>query len=89
MVFQIEWKSKKSEPIEIAIQHICLEEINYPSLSRDQVVLMGAWDHFYTDSAFDKDISTHHINLPHYFSINQEQKESLDLSKGQCEQHSS
>ena len=80
---------KKSEPIEVAIQRICLEEINYPSLSRDQVVLMGAWDHFYTDSAFDKDISTHYINLPHYFSINQEKKESFDLSKSQCEQHSS
>lgn len=80
---------KKSEPIEIAIQRICLEEINYPSLRRDQVALMGAWDHFYTDSAFDKDISTHYINLPHYLSINQGEKESFDLSKGQGEQHSS
>ena len=50
---------------------------------------MGAWDHFYTDSAFDKDISTHYINLPHYFSINQGEKESFDLLKGQGEQHSS
>ena len=50
---------------------------------------MGAWDHFYTDSTFDKNISTHYINLPQYCSIDQEKKESLDLSKGQCEQYSS
>lgn len=27
--------------------------------------LLGAWDHFYPDSAFDADISMHYVNLPH------------------------
>ncbi|MDA7768606.1 NUDIX domain-containing protein [Porticoccaceae bacterium] len=28
--------------------------------------LMGVWDHFYQNSAFDAGISTHYVNLPHY-----------------------
>lgn len=28
--------------------------------------LMGIWDHFYDNSAFSKNISTHYVNLPHY-----------------------
>lgn len=28
--------------------------------------LMGIWDHFYMNSAVDKNISTHYVNLPHF-----------------------
>jgi len=50
---------------------------------------MSAWDHFHTDSAFDENISTHYINSPYCFSIDQEKKESLDLLVDEQEQHSS
>lgn len=30
-----------------------------------QAELMGVWDHFYENSAFDEEVSTHYVNLPH------------------------
>jgi colanic acid biosynthesis protein WcaH len=30
---------------------------------------MGAWDHFYPDSAFDPAVSTHYVNLPHWLAL--------------------
>ena len=30
---------------------------------------MRIWNHFYENSAVDKDISTHYVNLPHYVSF--------------------
>jgi len=34
--------------------------------------LMGVWDHFYENSAVDKEISTHYINLPHYCCLKEQ-----------------
>jgi colanic acid biosynthesis protein WcaH len=31
-----------------------------------QVKLMGVWDHFYNNSVFGNEVSTHYVNLPHY-----------------------
>jgi len=30
-----------------------------------QVKLMGVWDHFYKNSVFGNEVSTHYVNLPH------------------------
>jgi colanic acid biosynthesis protein WcaH len=30
-----------------------------------QAKLMGAWDHFYENSVFGEEVSTHYVNLPH------------------------
>lgn len=30
-----------------------------------QAELMGVWDHFYENSVFGEEVSTHHVNLPH------------------------
>lgn len=57
---------RKNEAIELAIKRIALNEIGHQDLDYQQLTLMGVWDHFYTDSAFDEKISTHYINLPHY-----------------------
>jgi colanic acid biosynthesis protein WcaH len=32
-----------------------------------QVKLMGVWDHFYNNSVFGNEVSTHYVNLPYYF----------------------
>ena len=34
-----------------------------------QARLMGAWDHFYPDSAFSASASTHYVNLPHWLPL--------------------
>lgn len=31
--------------------------------------LMGAWDHFYPDSVFSTNVSTHYVNLPHWLPL--------------------
>ena len=51
---------------------------------------MGAWDHFYPDSAFSDSVSTHYVNLPHRVDINAELKSVIDsrLVCGPSEQHS-
>ena len=32
----------------------------------EDFALMGIWDHFYTNSTFDENTSTHYVNLPHF-----------------------
>lgn len=49
----------------------CLKRVTQSELGLDitdirEFILMGAWDHFYPNSAVGDGISTHYINLPHY-----------------------
>ena len=46
---------------------------------------MGIWDHFYEDSAFSSEVSTHYVNLPHVVRLGP----ALDLDALPTEQHSS
>jgi hypothetical protein len=40
---------------------------------------MGAWDHFYPDSAFDTSVSTHYVNLPHWLELSEAEAATLQL----------
>lgn len=46
--------------------------------------LMGVWDHFYEDSAFSAELSTHYGNLPHVLQL----PHALDISALPSDQHS-
>ena len=48
-------------------------------------VLMGAWDHLYTDSAFSPTEPTHYVNLPHFAACSAADVQALRLPVG--EQH--
>ena len=48
---------------------------------------MGAWDHFYPDSAFDADISTHYVNLALWLPLTPDEVDALTLPRGEGEQH--
>ena len=40
---------------------------------------MGVWDHFYSNhNAFDQDLSTHYVNLPHYAAFRSKPQITLD-----------
>ena len=39
---------------------------------------MGVWDHFYANSVMDENVSTHYVNLPHYFLPTERPKLSID-----------
>ena len=39
---------------------------------------MGVWDHFYANSVMNENVSTHDVNLPHYFLLTERPKLSID-----------
>ena len=45
--------------------------------------LMGVWDHFYEDSAFSSEVSTHYVILPHFLRLDR----TLNLSDLPLDQH--
>lgn len=80
----------KGEPLAAAINRISNDELGLCSkvLLGNGVLLMGAWDHFYDNSAFDDSISTHYVNLPHYCIIKPTHLNNLNLPAGKFKQHS-
>lgn len=78
---------RKNEALGVAKVRIASEELGLPASVWERAILMGAWDHFYPDSAFDANISTHYVNLPHWVSISNEEKSGLHLPAGPTEQH--
>lgn len=78
---------RKNEALAAAKQRIALDELGLPAALLYSARLMGAWDHFYSDSAFDPDVSTHYVNLPHWLAIRDDNAASLTLPAGMTEQH--
>lgn len=78
---------RKNEPLATALRRIADEEIglNLDWLSRTQ--LLGAWDHFYPDSAFDPAVSTHYVNLPHALHLTEDEARAVQPPFGQGLQH--
>jgi colanic acid biosynthesis protein WcaH len=79
---------RKNEAIGQAMQRVAIEEVGLaPEILRD-AQLLGAWDHFYPDSAFDPSVSTHYVNLAYLVQVSGEVVVSLALSTDQAAQHS-
>ncbi|GIZ51323.1 NUDIX domain-containing protein [Noviherbaspirillum aridicola] len=73
---------RKNESQESAIRRIACGELGFSPEALDQLrgrmQLMGAWDHFYPDSAFSPDISTHYVNMPHWLPLSWAELELLN-----------
>lgn len=69
----------KNETWQRALLRIITTELGLSDISVEEFVLMGVWDHFYSNSAVDQEVSTHYVNLPHYASISV--KPSIKLDK--------
>ena len=65
----------KNESLENAFKRISKTELGM-EIERKQAWLLGLFDHFYEDSFFGADISTHYINATHVIRLT-EQKLSL------------
>jgi colanic acid biosynthesis protein WcaH len=78
---------RKSEAIWEALLRLGQEELGLPADSIRRAVLMGAWDHFYPDSAFDGEVSTHYVNLPSWIRLTDQEAhelgDALDVRKDQ------
>lgn len=59
---------RKNEMLQAALQRVWQQELGQrPPMP--EVQLLGAWDHLYSDSAFDANVSTHYVNLPHLLRL--------------------
>lgn len=78
---------RKNEAFGDALRRVAQKEIglNLDWLNRAQ--LLGVWDHFYPDSAFDPGISTHYVNLPHALHLTVDEAQELRPPSGQGQQH--
>jgi colanic acid biosynthesis protein WcaH len=79
---------RKGEAWNMAFMRIAQEELGLVGVSVEDAVLMGVWDHFYDESAFSDSISTHYVNMPHYFLLDKAKCNGLSLPCGDSEQHS-
>jgi colanic acid biosynthesis protein WcaH len=61
----------KNESLELAFKRISLSELGY-ELNREDAFLLGLYDHFYKDSFYSSEVSTHYINATHVIQIHEE-----------------
>jgi colanic acid biosynthesis protein WcaH len=78
---------RKNEAIKQALVRVLHDELGLPMTMAQRASLMGAWDHFYPDSAFDAHTSTHYVNLPHALRLTQEEADAVHPPQGGDEQH--
>lgn len=78
---------RKNEALASAMHRVAQDEIGLNPEWLGRAKLLGAWDHFYPDSAFDADISTHYVNLPHAVHLSADEAQTLKLPIGNGSQH--
>jgi len=66
----------KGESLEEGFKRLTLNELG-KSIELKQAKLLGLFEHFYEDSVFSDEISTHYINAAHALMIKQDDLKSL------------
>lgn len=78
---------KKNEAMSEALERIIDDEIGDFDGNSEVGTLLGAWDHFYPNSSFSNEVSTHYVNMPYLFSVDRRQKRKIEKTIGYCSQH--
>ena len=68
----------KNETWQDALLRVAEVELGLSGIEVESFSLMGMWDHFYNNSAVDKNTSTHYVNLPHYAEFKSKPQIFLD-----------
>ena len=68
----------KNETWQHTLLRIVKAELGLCDTAVESFSLMGAWDHFYNNSAVDQKIPTHYENLPHYAVFKSKPQITLD-----------
>ncbi|MBL19237.1 MAG: NUDIX hydrolase [Flavobacteriaceae bacterium] len=68
----------KNETWENALLRISKMELGLCGVVAEDFSLMGICDHFYNNSTFGRNISTHYVNLPYYTHFKSKPKIILD-----------
>jgi len=74
---------RKNEPLASCLQRVAVSELGLQAIDVQGARLMGVWDHFYEDSAFSAEVSTHYVNLPHVLRL----PHALDINALPSDQH--
>lgn|SRR5574343_758 len=75
---------RKNEPYATSLRRVAMSELKLQERDVQGAQLMGVWDHFYEDSAYSPEVSTHYVNLPHVLQL----KQPLELDVLPEDQHS-
>jgi colanic acid biosynthesis protein WcaH len=59
----------KNESWQDCLKRVTKSELGLNFNDVSEFTLMGIWDHFYPNSAVEDAISTHYVNLPHYYFL--------------------
>ncbi len=78
---------RKNEALASTMRRVAQDEIRLDPERLGRAQLLGAWDHFYPDSAFDPNISTRYGNLPHAVHLSADEAQTLKLPLGNGSQH--
>ena len=73
----------KNETWQAALLRIVEVELGLSGTTVEEFELMGAWNHFYNNSALDQNTSTHYVNLPHYAEFKSRPQIILDNQHGE------
>ena len=76
---------RKHEPFATCMERIAASELGLPRTLLQDARLIGVWDHFYEDSAFSSEVSTHYVNIPHLIKL----ECSMELESLPNDQHAS
>lgn len=79
---------RKNEALHIAMHRIAADELNLPEALLPRATLLGAWDHFYPDSAFSPAVSTHYVNLAYWLRVDAAEAGAIQAPAGRLHQHS-
>ena len=79
---------RKNEPLHEAMHRIAAGELNLPTTLLPRATLLGAWDHFYADSAFSGAVSTHYVNLAYWLRVDGSEAGAIEAPAGDQHQHS-
>ncbi len=74
----------KNETLNNAFKRLTTTELG-TEIELNQAQLLGVFEHFYQDSVFSDDASTHYVNVAHVLQINQKELALLPVG----EQHNS
>lgn len=78
---------RKNEPIQEAMHRIATGELQLSTLLLPRASLLGAWDHFYPDSAFSPAVSTHYVNLAYWLPVDGTEAQAIEAPSGTEHQH--
>ena len=81
-------RARKNEPLGRTLERVAADEIGLAPGPAENARLIGAWDHFYPDSAFAGTVSTHYVNLAYLLQVSRAVGDSLELATEPGSQHS-